>query len=76
MAELDREHLIELVGLIQNAAGSEKQLDEWLGRIQDSVSDPNISDYIFWDFTEPPLTAEQIVDRALAYRPIVLGGPD
>ncbi|MFE3800181.1 hypothetical protein [Nocardia tengchongensis] len=76
MAELDREQLIELVARIQNVAGSEEQLDEWLGQIQDSIADPHISDYLFWDFTEPPLTPEQIVDRALAYRPIVLGGPD
>ncbi|QVI23955.1 hypothetical protein KHQ06_14840 [Nocardia tengchongensis] len=56
MAELDREQLIELVARIQNVAGSEEQLDEWLGQIQDSVADPHISDYLFWDFTEPPLT--------------------
>ncbi|MGW4356212.1 hypothetical protein ACWELJ_29410 [Nocardia sp. NPDC004582] len=76
MTRLDREQLIELVARIQNVEGTEAQLDEWLARLQDSVADPNISDHIFWDFSDPPLTPAQIVDKALAYRPIVLGGPD
>ncbi|MFB0618376.1 hypothetical protein [Streptomyces sp. AGS-58] len=29
---------------------------------------PHISDHIFWDFY-PQLTAEKVVDRALAYEP-------
>ncbi|NKY46070.1 hypothetical protein [Nocardia cerradoensis] len=76
MARLDRKQLIELVARIQNVEGSEEQLDEWLMQLQDSVADPHISDHLFWDFSDPPLTPEQIVDKALAYRPIVLGGPD
>ncbi|WP_433562860.1 hypothetical protein ACQP1O_36350 [Nocardia sp. CA-151230] len=76
MARLDREQLIELVARIQNVEGSGEQLDEWLAQLQDSVADPHISDHIFWDFSDPPSPPEQIVDRALAYRPIVLGGPD
>ncbi|MFE3194936.1 hypothetical protein ACFXHA_38435 [Nocardia sp. NPDC059240] len=76
MARLDREQLIELVEHIQNVEASDEQLDEWLARLQDSLADPRISDHIFWDSSDPPLTPAQIVDKALAYRPIVLGGPD
>lgn len=76
MAKLDREQLIDLVARIASAEGSEEQLDEWLTQLQDSVADPHISDHIFWDFSNPPLTPGQIVDKALAYRPIVLGGPE
>ncbi|MFF0636833.1 hypothetical protein ACFYTS_30510 [Nocardia sp. NPDC004151] len=76
MAKLDRVQLIELVARVASGEGSDEQLDEWLTQLQDSVADPRISDYIFWDFSDPPLTAEQIVDKSLAYRPIVLGGPE
>ncbi|MEV6097416.1 hypothetical protein [Nocardia sp. NPDC051981] len=76
MAKLDREQLIELVARLASAEGSDEQLNEWLTQLQDSVADPQISDHIFWDFSDPPLTPEQIVDKALAYRPIVLGGPE
>ncbi|MRH91996.1 hypothetical protein GFY24_31935 [Nocardia sp. SYP-A9097] len=76
MAKLDREQLIELVARIASAEGSDEQLNEWLTQLQDSVADPHISNHIFWDFSDPPLTPEQIVDKALAYQPIALGGPD
>ncbi|UGT44135.1 hypothetical protein LTV02_12410 [Nocardia yamanashiensis] len=56
MARLDREQLIELVARIQNVEGSEEELDEWLTQLQDSVADPHISDHLFWDFSDPPLT--------------------
>ncbi|WP_406074761.1 e9imm peptide [Streptomyces virginiae] len=32
---------------------------------------PHISNYIFWDFA-PDLTADKVVDRALAYEPFAL----
>lgn len=44
-----------------------------MAALQESVSDPKIGDYIFWDNSNPPLTPEQIVDKALAYQPIALG---
>ncbi|WP_228811675.1 hypothetical protein [Nocardia otitidiscaviarum] len=76
MADLDRGQLVELVARIASAEGSDEQLDEWLTQLTNTVADPRISDYIFWDFSDPPLTPEQIVDKALAYRPIELGGPE
>ncbi|WP_433593943.1 hypothetical protein [Nocardia sp. CA-145437] len=76
MAKLDREQLIELVARVARAEGSDEQLDEWLTQLHDSVADPHISDHIFWDFSDPPLTPEQIVDKALAYQPIVPVGPE
>ncbi|MFJ9941572.1 e9imm peptide [Streptomyces erythrochromogenes] len=32
---------------------------------------PHISNYIFWDFA-PDLSADNVVDRALAYEPFAL----
>lgn len=69
---MEREQLIELVDKIRSGEGTEEQEDQWLAELKASVSDPRISDYIFWDRSDPPLTGEQIVDRALAYRPIEL----
>lgn len=69
---MDREQLIELVEKIRSGEGTEEQEDQWLAELKAAVSDPRISDYIFWDRSDPPLTAEQIVDRALAYRPMEL----
>ncbi|MEU9036818.1 e9imm peptide [Streptomyces sp. NPDC048352] len=32
---------------------------------------PRISDYVYWDF-DPELSAEKVVDRAMAYEPFAL----
>ena len=37
-------------------------------KLEQNVIDPDISDYIYYD----DLTPEQIVDKALAYKPILL----
>ncbi|MVU78268.1 hypothetical protein GPX89_13565 [Nocardia sp. ET3-3] len=71
-----REELIELVTRLYEGQGDETEQDAWLQTLKDSVADPRISDYIFWDNSNPRLTPEQIVDKALAYRLIALGGPE
>ncbi|MFI1919361.1 hypothetical protein [Nocardia sp. NPDC020380] len=76
MAALDRDQLIELVTRLYEGQGDEAEQDAWLQTLKDSVADPRIGDYIFWDDSDPRLTPEQIVDKALAYRPIALGGPE
>jgi hypothetical protein len=69
---VNRDELIELVERIRSGDGSEDQEDQWVVDLKAAVADPRIADYIFWDKSDPPLTADQIVDRALAYRPIEL----
>lgn len=70
MEKLNREQLIELVQRIMNGEGSEDEQDEWLELLGQQVPHPEVSNLIFWD--ERELTAEQIVDEALNYRPILL----
>ena len=41
-----------------------------LGVLEDGVSDPDICDYIFQE--EPELSAEEIAEKALSYKPICL----
>lgn len=70
MGKLNREQLIELVQRIMDGEGSENEQDEWLELLGQQVSHPEVSNLIFWD--ERELTAEQVVDEALNYRPILL----
>lgn len=67
---MEREQLIAIVAKIQNAEGNEQELDDLLEQLQRRVAHPEIVNLIFWD--ERELTAEQIVDEALAYQPIRL----
>lgn len=67
-AKLTREELIELVRKIINCEGTEAQVDEMIAVLQQNVSDPEVTDYIFWEDNTP----EEVVDKALAYKPIVL----
>jgi hypothetical protein len=76
VSEQKRTELIELVRtLIEGTVGDEDE-HRWLDRLEAAVPDPRVSDYIYWDRSDPPLTAEQIVDKALSYRPIAFGGSE
>ncbi|MDO3680349.1 e9imm peptide [Paenibacillus ehimensis] len=70
LGELSREELIGLVEQVMQCSGEEWEMDIWLDMITSSVADPSISDYIFWSHED--LSAEEIVDKALAYKPILL----
>ena len=71
MANLDRAELIAIVRRIMDADGTESEIDALITTLESNVPHPSVSDLIFWpqDGVEP--TAEQVVDVALAYRPIV-----
>ncbi len=59
-----------LVRLIVAGDGSEDQINEWVETLERNVPDPNVSDLIF--YPDEPMTPEEIVDKALAYKPIRL----
>lgn len=70
---LNRDQLVALVQrLLQAASPGDDECDQILATLQEHVSDPQISDYIFWPDWD--MTAEDIIDRALAYQPIILHG--
>ena len=71
---LRRDELVDLVGKLLRAEGSEVDQQAWLGLIEGSVPCPSgyVSDLIFWPPDGQELSAEEVVDRALAYRPIEL----
>ena len=77
--DLTREELIDLVERIMNAEGdTQAEADRLVARFEDAVVHPEASGLIFWPdehFGGEP-TAEEVVDRALEYRPIELGPAD
>lgn len=66
-----KEELIELVNKIMNAEyKDEEEGNKLIHLLENNISDPNISDLIFHPQAE--MTAEEIVEKALAYKPIRL----
>ena len=63
-----RNELIKLVRKISDAAGTEEEIDGWVNILEKNVPDPNVSDLIF--YSEEEMSAEEIVDKALSYKPI------
>ena len=70
LKKLTREELINLVNKIVECEGSEEEIDEMIEVVKRNVPHPEISDLIYWN--EEELTPEQIVDKALDYKPIQL----
>ncbi|GBF75677.1 putative e9imm peptide [Paenibacillus sp. 598K] len=68
-----KEELVELVDKIMNDAGTEEEIDAMIDELRQHVPHPSVTDLIFWP--EEELTAEEIVERALDYRPIILPPP-
>ena len=68
--KLNRQQLIDLVTKIINVEGSEEEIDVWITTLEKNVPHPNVSDLIYYPDEE--MTAEEIVDKALSYRPIQL----
>ena len=68
--KMTREELIRLVQRIMNAEGTEEEIDAMIHLLERSVPHPEVADLIFWN--KELLTAEEVVDRALSYKPIIL----
>lgn len=66
--KLTRDELIELVRKIMNCEGTEEEIDEMIVVLEANVSDPEVTDYIYYDEKTP----DEVVDKALAYKPIAL----
>lgn len=67
---LDRDELLRIIRQLVAADGSEAEQDELIRVLRRAVMDPRVLDYIFWP--DRSMNPEQILDRALAYRPISL----
>lgn len=71
-----RERIVALVEEIRRldsveySKESERQQSELFSELEKGVLDPSVFDHMY--FETPSLTAEQVADRALAYKPIIL----
>ncbi|MDN3693345.1 hypothetical protein QWZ06_14140 [Chryseobacterium tructae] len=70
--KLSREELIEIAKKIINMeTETDEEEDDLLELFADNVPDPNVTDY-FFETEWADLTAEEIVDKSLSYKPIQL----
>lgn len=65
---MNRSELIDLVNKIKKCEGTEEKIDNMIELLEENVVYPDISDLIFYD----EKSSEEIVDIALAYKPIQL----
>ena len=71
----DGEELVGLVTYLMSAVGTEEEQDAALQELEACVLHPRVSDLIFWPRHEGfdhEVTPDEVVDAALAYRPIEL----
>jgi len=69
--QIQRDELIEMVEKIQSFAGSEEEIDILIDMFLQNVPDPGALDYLHAKKYES-LTPDQIVDKALSYKPFYL----
>ena len=65
---MERLSLIKLVNEIMLSTGTEEEVDNLVSLFLKNIADPNALDYIYSKEYEG-LTSEQIVDKALSYKP-------
>ncbi len=68
---MSRVELIELVRKIMAVEGTEKEIDEMVDTLEANVLHPEVTDLMFYPEKED-VTPEEVVDQALAYKPILL----
>lgn len=69
---MSRDEAIHLVQrLMDGEAADDQEASGIVTALERGLVCPHISDYIFWDF-DSELTAEKVVERAMAYEPFAL----
>ncbi|GHF32829.1 hypothetical protein FHX82_005199 [Amycolatopsis bartoniae] len=69
MAKLTREEMIQLVEKVWQGEAPEEEQDRWIEEIRSTTGNPHVLRLIQ---NEEGLTAEQVVDKALEYKPFQL----
>jgi Colicin immunity protein / pyocin immunity protein len=67
----EKSEMVALVQRIIDIRYAEEELHDLMDQLKRSTGCPDVSDLIFWP--QRPMTAAEIVDAALAHRPIILG---
>ena len=71
LVNMSEEELVRLVQRIMDHDGTEEEVNQMMHKLEANVPHPEVSDLIFWN-KDGDLTAEEVVKRALAYKPILL----
>ncbi len=66
--QMNRDELIQLVDRIMKCEGTEEEVDNMIALLRKNVVDPYVTNYIYYEENTP----EELVDKALAYKPIIL----
>lgn len=78
---MTKKELVELSNKIINVEGTEDQIDEWMDLFDKNVPHPNGSNLFYYpekynsrkdDISEYNPTVEEVIELALAYKPITL----
>lgn len=69
-SDMSRDELIRLVERIMAGEGDQEQHGELIDLLEDNVMHPRVTDLIYHSDVE--LSAEEIVDEALRYKPFEL----
>lgn len=70
MQRLTRTEMIELIERLMRGEGDDDEAGAWIDALERAIPNPHVVNLIF--YPQQTLTAEQILDKALAYRPIEL----
>jgi hypothetical protein len=70
---MTKDEIVQAVRRIIDADGTESELEGLLALVEQNVPHPSVSDLIFYPPNGIELSAEEIVNAALAYQPIGLG---
>ncbi len=74
MSKITKKELLALVTKICDGQyNTEEERDHLVTCFENNVLDPEAANLIFHH--QPELTPEEIVDKALSYKPIILGPP-
>ena len=65
---MEKKELIDLIEKLKNFSGTEREEEKLLEKLESLVLNPEISDYIYWT----DMSSEEIADKVLAYKPIIL----
>jgi hypothetical protein len=67
----DKAEMVALVQRIMDGLGTEEELADMVDLLKRSTACPAVSDLIF--YSKRPMSAAEVVEAALAHRPIILG---
>jgi hypothetical protein len=72
MPPLTKLQLIDIVRRLMESDGTEEELDHLQSKLTQAVPHPAVSDLVF--YPPVPMSAEEIVEVALAYKAVALPG--